>query len=138
MSDIVFLGGDTTPRYKYCLFVDQICLEAVEHMDNFWAVVKLIHPDWEPYLTPEELLQEVHPPYHDGITEHYEEDVGWMYMELSSYVEKYEHFHEDDWNEMYVRPPFITCSEDENSMVGHWSKGRVYHLGGSSTLHGVK
>ncbi|KFZ11689.1 hypothetical protein V502_07453 [Pseudogymnoascus sp. VKM F-4520 (FW-2644)] len=125
ISDVDYLSVDITPRYKYCLVVDEICLESVEHPEGLGPVVKLVCRDWECLWSPEEKLQGVQPPFHDGITEYYDEDVGWMYMPLLFYMDKYDNFHDWCWDDMYVRPPFIDGSEDETDMVGRWRRKKV-------------
>jgi hypothetical protein len=122
ISDVSYLSVDITPRYKYCLVVDEICLESVEHPEGLGPVVKLVCRDWQCPWSPEGKLQGVHSPFHDGITEYDDEDVGWMYMPLLFYMDKYEKFHDGWWGDMYVRPPFIDGTEDETNMVGHWRR----------------
>ncbi|OBT70097.1 hypothetical protein VE03_00637 [Pseudogymnoascus sp. 23342-1-I1] len=125
ISDVSHLSVDITPRYNYCLVVDEICLESVEHPESLEPVVKLICRDWECPWSPEERRQGGQKPFHDGITEFDEEDVGWMYVPLLYYMDKYENFHNWCWDDMYVRPPFIDGSEDETNMVGHWRPKKV-------------
>lgn len=125
ISDVSYLSVDITPRYKYCLVVDEICLESVEHPEGLGPVVKLVCRDWECPWSPEEKRQGVQPPFHDGITEYDDEDVGWMYMPLLFYMDKYENLHDGCWGDMYVRPPFIDGTEDETNMVGHWRRKKV-------------
>lgn len=115
ISDVSYLSVDITPRYKYCL-------ESVEHPEGLGPVVKLVCRDWQCPWSPEGKLQGVHSPFHDGITEYDDEDVGWMYMPLLFYMDKYENFHDGWWGDMYVRPPFIDGTEDETNMVGHWRR----------------
>lgn len=115
-----YLSVNIKPRYKYCLVVDEICLESVEQPRAVFPVVKLLYRDWENEWSSEERLQGVQPPFHDGITDSIDEDVGWMYMWLSSYMKTYESFHEWDWDDMYMRPPFVDSTCDETNMVGHW------------------
>lgn len=122
ISDVSHLSVDITPRYNYCLVVDEICLESIEHPEALESVVKLIWRDWECPWSPEEKLQGVQPPFHGGITEFAEEDVGWMYLPLLFYMDKYENFHNWCWDDMYVRPPFIDGTEDQTNMVGHWRR----------------
>lgn len=66
-------------RYNFALFVDDICLESLDHMHS--PVVKIMSKQW-PTLTPEERNYEVYPGWEDGTTEIGEEDVGWMYMHV--------------------------------------------------------
>ncbi|KAG5915594.1 hypothetical protein E4U61_004443 [Claviceps capensis] len=63
------------------------CIESLNQDDVDCPLVKILDKDWEPY-TPEELkeLEEsdgsTPAPFHDGLTDDWEEDVGWMYMPL--------------------------------------------------------
>jgi hypothetical protein len=110
----------STPRYEYCLVVDDICLESVEHPGVNSPVVKLLCKDWESPFPPEERDYAVPAPFHDGATEYEEEDVGWMYMPLQEYLYKYHWLGKGDWDEQYVRPPYIDGTETESEVVGHW------------------
>lgn len=73
--------------YNFALFVDDICLESLDHMSR--PVVMIMSKQWGS-LTPEESNYEIHPDWHDGTTEMDEEDVGWMYMHVFEYVELYD------------------------------------------------
>lgn len=115
-----WLRATSTPRYKYCLFADDICLESVDQPGHDMPTVKILCKDWEsPYL-PEERNYTVPAPFHDGATEYDEEDVGWMYMPVHDYIDKYDLLGKWDWDDQYVRPPYINGFEDEKSFVGHW------------------
>lgn len=86
-------------------------------------VVKILCRNWESPWSPEEMSQPVPAPFHDGFTEYDEEDVGWMYMSLSNYMDKYDLLGtvSCDWYDQYVRPPYIDGLEiDETRLVGHW------------------
>ncbi|KAG6058559.1 hypothetical protein E4U17_007934 [Claviceps sp. LM77 group G4] len=123
---------DMTPRYKYCLYVDDLCIESLDQ-DNFHCpVVKILDKTWEP-PTPEEIreLEETEDlvvtgdgttpaPFLDGLTNDLEEDVGWMYMPVGYYLERYFTLVKVDWHEQYVRPPYIEGLEDESNFIGHW------------------
>jgi hypothetical protein len=85
-------------------------------------VVKILCKDWESPWSPEERSHPAPTPYHDGATEEWEEDVGWMYMPLSDYVYKYHVLGKCDWDDQYVRPPYIDGGEDETTFVGHWRR----------------
>jgi hypothetical protein len=74
-------------RYNFALFVDDICLESLDHMAS--PVVKIMSKQWE-NLTIEERNYEVYPGWEDGTTEMDEEDVGWMYMHVGEYAELYD------------------------------------------------
>lgn len=114
-----------TARYKFCLMVDEICLESLDHdQENMnWPVVKVINCDWGP-LSLEERQYEIHPDYHDGETDDWEEEVGWMYLPVHQYVEWYDLLSESwqDWWEFYVRPPYIDRTETSDELVGSWRK----------------
>ena len=87
-SDVSYLSVDITPRYKYCLVVDEICLESLEHLEGLGHLVKLVCRDWGWFWRPEEKLRGVHPPFYDGISEYDDEDVGWMYMSLLFHMDR--------------------------------------------------
>lgn len=119
-DDVDWHYATSTPRYKYCLFADDLCLESVDHPGSHRPAVKLLCKDWEsPYL-PEERNYSVPAPFHDGATEYDEEDVGWMYMPLAYYIDKYDLLGKHDWDDQYVRPPYIDGFENEERFIGHW------------------
>ncbi|KAG6285675.1 hypothetical protein E4U09_007192 [Claviceps aff. purpurea] len=45
-----------TPRYKYCLYVDDLCIESMDQDGVHVPVVKILDKAWEPYM-PEELKE---------------------------------------------------------------------------------
>lgn len=108
-------------RYNFALFVDDICLESVDHMRR--PVVKIMSKQWG-NLTPKERNYEIYLGWHDGTTEMDEEDVGWMYMHANEYVELYdklEYAHLCAWYNSYVRPPQMDPYwGDESSLPGFW------------------
>ncbi|KAG6005152.1 hypothetical protein E4U21_000406, partial [Claviceps maximensis] len=110
---INWLHATSTPRYVYCLFADDICLESMDHPDFNSPVVKILDKNWGP-LSLEERNYTVHAPYHDGASEDSEEDVGWMYLPLQHYLWKYDWLAKSDWETAYVRPPYIDGSETES------------------------
>ncbi|KAG6064412.1 hypothetical protein E4U32_000237 [Claviceps aff. humidiphila group G2b] len=123
---------DMTPRYKYCLYVDDLCIESLDQDDFQCPVVRILDEDWEP-LTPEERKElgeneifgficdgTTPAPFHDGLTDYLEENVGWMYMPVTSYLDRYFKLMEVDWHAQYVRPPYIEGFEDESNFIGHW------------------
>ncbi|OAL74474.1 hypothetical protein A7D00_0066 [Trichophyton violaceum] len=77
VNDPISVGpeSDFGPRYNFCLFVDDICLESVEHMDIPVAKVLAKHFGAR---DPEDRDYPIHPDYEDGETDMEEEDVGWM------------------------------------------------------------
>ncbi|EFY96769.2 hypothetical protein X797_009163 [Metarhizium robertsii] len=119
-NDVDWSHATSTPRYEYCLFVDDVCLESVDHAGVNSPVVKLLRKNWESPFPPQERNYTVPAPFHDGATEYHEEDVGWMYMPLQEYLYKYDLLGKGDWDDQYVRPPYIDGTEDEGEFVGHW------------------
>ena len=120
-KDLAMRRATSTPRYEYCLVVDEICLESLDYpLPGKSPVVKLVCRDWEMYLTPEQMLKDTPWPYHADITEYDEEDVGWMYMSLDNYMDYYTDLQASDWDDVYRRPPYIDGSEDETNMIGDW------------------
>ncbi|KAH8126559.1 hypothetical protein LI328DRAFT_131475 [Trichoderma asperelloides] len=119
-DNVDWLYATSTPRYKYCLFVDDICLESVDQPGSHRPAVKLLCKDWESPYPPEERNYSVPAPFHDGATEYDEEDVGWMYMPLDYYIHKYDVLGKCDWDDQYVRPPYIEGFENEETFIGHW------------------
>ncbi|KAG6107958.1 hypothetical protein E4U31_008004 [Claviceps sp. LM219 group G6] len=129
--------ADMTPRYKYCLYVDDLCIESLDQDDVDCPVVKILDKDWEPY-TPEDIkeLEESEglgvigdgttpAPFLDGLTDDLKEDVGWMYMPVVSYLDNPSGLPillvKDEWYEQYVRPPYIDgWGENESTFIGHW------------------
>ncbi|KAL2004628.1 hypothetical protein VTN00DRAFT_3364 [Thermoascus crustaceus] len=112
-----FLGA----RYNFCLFVDNICLESLEKMRR--PVVKLLWKQWGP-REPNEREYPVHPDWEDGETDEEEEDVGWMYMAVTDYVEWYDLFHEPEhWYDAYSRPPSMIGADTSEETPGFWRKG---------------
>ncbi|KAM0461429.1 hypothetical protein ACHAPV_004134 [Trichoderma viride] len=87
--ELDWVFAKSTPRYKYCLFADDICLESMDQSGCDMPVVKILCKDWECPWSPEEMSRPVPAPYHDGVTEYDEEDVGWMYMPLNFYTERW-------------------------------------------------
>lgn len=110
-------------RLNFALFVDDICLESLVHMDQ--PVVKVLYKQWGS-LSPEERNYKIDPDWHDGTTEEEEEDVGWMYMSVSDYVDTYDQFewaHMAVWHASYLRPPqMLDYFGDEENQPGFWRK----------------
>lgn len=67
----------------------------------------------------------VYPGFHDGVTEYHEEDVGWMYMPVSEYVNWYGRLHDsiNGWDGTYVRPPYLYGYVIEDDYIGSWRRG---------------
>ncbi|KAK2598096.1 hypothetical protein QQS21_005807 [Conoideocrella luteorostrata] len=119
-DDVGWAHATSTPRYEYCLFVDDLCLESVDYPGINSPVVKLLCKQWESPFHPPDRNYTIPAPFHDGVTDHEEEDVGWMYMPLQEYLHKYDLLGKCDWDDQYVRPPYIDGTEDESEFVGHW------------------
>ena len=119
-DDVDWIHAASTPRYEYCLFVDDLCLESVDYPGVNSPVVKLLHKNWESPFHLQERNYKAPSPFHDGATEYEEEDVGWMYMPLQKYLHKYDLLGKGDWDDQYVRPPYIDGTEDESEFVGYW------------------
>ncbi|KAI6081053.1 hypothetical protein F4821DRAFT_250102 [Hypoxylon rubiginosum] len=59
--------------------------------------------------------------WEDGVTDHEEEDVGWMYMPVVEYFEYYNDLCDaDHWYECYVRPPLTFYGRNIEDAVGCW------------------
>lgn len=110
-------------RHNFALFVDDICLESLVHMNM--PVVKILYKQWG-NLTPEERKYTIHPDWHDGVTAEDEEDVGWMYMCVVDYVEMYNRFewaHLAIWHDTYTRPPqMVDYYDSQHLLPGFWRK----------------
>lgn len=108
-------------RLNFALFVDDVCLESLVHMDQ--PVVKILYKQWG-NLTIEERKYKIDPDWHDGVTEEEEEDVGWMYMSVIDYVDMYDKFewaHTGVWHNTYLRPPqMMDYYNDRESQPGFW------------------
>ncbi|KAJ5987118.1 hypothetical protein N7451_011483 [Penicillium sp. IBT 35674x] len=110
-------------RFNFALFVDDVCLESLVHMDQ--PVVKILYKQWG-NLTLEERKYEIDidPDWHDGVTEEEEEDVGWMYMSVVDYVDMYDKFewaHTGVWHDTYLRPPqMMDYYNDRERQPGFW------------------
>ncbi|KAI7778282.1 hypothetical protein LA080_002390 [Diaporthe eres] len=95
IEDLGWTNTTNTPRYEYCLVVDSLCLESLDHPSLISPVVKLVDKNWGDPLSPQERQSaQVYPGFHDGITEEWEEDVGWMYLSIIEYVERYAELHD--------------------------------------------
>lgn len=122
-DDVDWVYATTTPRYEYCIYVDDVCLESLYQPGPNFPVVKLLCKTWESPFPPEEMGDYLVPaPFHDGVTTDWEEDVGWMYLPVVEYLYKYYLLLKTSWDEQYARPPFIDGYEDESNFVGHWRR----------------
>lgn len=122
IEDLDWTGATSTPRYEYCLIIDSLCLESLDHPGPNFPVVKLLCRDWTNPLDPQERQSTlVYPGFHDGVTEYPEEDVGWMYMPVSEYVDWYARLHGiNGWEDTYVRPPYIYGLGEGDAVPGAW------------------
>ncbi|KAG6101385.1 hypothetical protein E4U14_006851 [Claviceps sp. LM454 group G7] len=105
---------DMTPRYKYCLYVDDVCIESLDQDHVDCPVVKILDKDWEPYtprrikeLEDDEGLGVINDgttpaPFRDDLTDDWEEDVDWMYMPVVYYLDRHFNLVKDDWDQEYV------------------------------------
>ncbi|KAG6033327.1 hypothetical protein E4U19_006664 [Claviceps sp. Clav32 group G5] len=122
-DDVDWVYATTTPRYEYCIYVDDVCLESLYQPGPNFPVVKLLCKTWDSPFPPEEMGDYLVPaPFHDGVTTDWEEDVGWMYLPVVEYLYKYYLLLKTSWDEQYARPPFIDGYEDESNFVGHWRR----------------
>ena len=113
-----FVNG--AARYKFCLFVDDICLESLDQKGSNWPVVKVLEKNWGP-LPADQRQYKIHPDYHDGETDEEEEEIGWMYMPADWYMEWYDLLTKvDDFYGFYARPPYISLGFPEDEVVGFW------------------
>ncbi|KAJ6028307.1 hypothetical protein N7540_003883 [Penicillium herquei] len=111
-------------RLNYALFVDDICLESLVHMDM--PVVKVLSKQWG-NLSLDERKYTIHPEWHDGVTEIDEEDVGWMYINILDYVDVYDKLEMSHalggWYTIYLRPPgMMDHSKNERSQASGENK----------------
>lgn len=108
-----FLG----PRYNFCLFVDDFCLDSFELFEKSPSgpIVKCLSKPWG-NLTLQERNYKIHPEWHDGETDDELEMVGWIYLPIHSYVGWYDTLEEQpsNWEAFYLRPPMMN---DECSIV---------------------
>ncbi|OQD84860.1 hypothetical protein PENANT_c011G08235 [Penicillium antarcticum] len=94
-------------RWNFCLFVDDFCLDALEHIDSInGPVVKILSKQWG-NLSPEERKYQIHPDWHDGETDDELEMVGWMYIPTCECVWWYDLLEDQTahWDGFYLRPP---------------------------------
>ncbi|EFE43073.1 hypothetical protein TRV_02200 [Trichophyton verrucosum HKI 0517] len=107
-------------RYNFCLFVDDICLESMEHMTT--PVVKILAKNFGA-RKPEDRHYTVYSGWEDGETEESDEDVGWMYTSVVEIVENYNMMMEThEWYDEYRRPPNIWYPWTKDEFPGYWRK----------------
>ncbi|CAN9199103.1 unnamed protein product [Alternaria alternata] len=111
-------------RYNFFLLVDDICLESIEMMDE--PVFKLVKRNWAPDSEGDEAEEDEEDEKFDwegGETNSDHEDVGWMYVDTSDYVDVQDQLQEGDcWPELYVRPPLMRWEYDVNRAPGFWRR----------------
>ncbi|KAI0406598.1 putative muramidase [Xylaria palmicola] len=120
-EDLESSGATSSPRYEYCLLVDDLCLESLDYPSLNSPIVKLVARHWGP-LDEVERQAPIHPDFHDGQTEYAEEDVGWMYMPVRYCLDRYDALIRSDWEDVYMRPPYIEGNETEDEFPGHWRR----------------
>ena len=107
----LFLGT----RYSFCLFVDDFCLESLEHFTNpvFDPVIKILSKPWG-NLTSKEREYQIHPEWHDVKTD--DEFTCWMDVYSNRHLQWWYDTLEvpADWDAYYVRPPMMF---DGNSIL---------------------
>ncbi|EQL34429.1 hypothetical protein BDFG_03776 [Blastomyces dermatitidis ATCC 26199] len=115
---LCFFSGLFGARYNFCLFVDDICLESLNHMGL--PVVKILRRDFG-HLEPEKRWYTIYPGFEDGRTAEHYQDVGWMYMDVLSYPEFYAYFSKEHtyWYDQYSRPPDMVFGFET---PGFWRK----------------
>ncbi|KAK8127251.1 hypothetical protein PG984_008359 [Apiospora sp. TS-2023a] len=83
------------PRYQYCLVVDDLCMESLDQAGGFFPAVKLLILQWMgPTVEEEGVDGEQGPESHPTDEEAewwFEQDVGWTYMSVRNYVDRYTH-----------------------------------------------
>ncbi|KAF6835288.1 hypothetical protein CPLU01_04368 [Colletotrichum plurivorum] len=118
------LGPDSVSRFKYCLYVDQKCLDTLEpfqragenpYMQDIMGkyqrppmVIVVVDRRWRPRRIHIKEKDRGHPPI-EGCDEHY---VGWAYMRSFITASLYHDFSGDyeklEDRESYARPPLLT------------------------------
>ncbi|CAI9629071.1 unnamed protein product [Alternaria burnsii] len=113
-------------RYNFFLLVDDICLESIEMMNE--PVFKLVKGNWAPDSKGDEAAEDEKFDWEGRGINSVHEDVGWMYVDASDYVDVQDQLQEDGfWPELYVRP----------SLMRWWkvSTGRLVSDDGTHILH---
>ncbi|KAK7928369.1 hypothetical protein PG985_005367 [Apiospora marii] len=119
------------PRYRYCLVVDDLCLESFDQVkdeyDRLFPAVKLLSLQWwGPTIDEEEVVDgEVGPESHptdEDVEWWFHQDVGWMYMSVCDYAERYTQLSPGGmWHRMYTRPPYLDSLRDrDEEFMGWW------------------
>lgn len=112
-------------RYNFCLLVDDVCLESLAKMSS--PVVKLVKKHWVP---DEQDLGEKegegdNPGWEEGVTNNEFEDMGWMYIYISDYMDIQNSLYEgDNWADDYIRPPLMRFESEFETAPGFWRRNR--------------
>ncbi|RDW83599.1 uncharacterized protein DSM5745_03925 [Aspergillus mulundensis] len=119
------------PRFNFCIFVDDICLESLDETPGR-PVVKMLIRDWEKPADPMDVLGPYKDPiyrlcddhgYEDGVSDDPGEDVGWMYIQVCNYVEYFNRFVlTPNWDVWYRRPPGLENWGSRVMLPGGWRK----------------
>jgi hypothetical protein len=94
-----------SPRWIFCLFVDEDCLRSLEK--STFECVKILTTNWVREEGEEEdpITVAWDHEWDGGETNNDQEDVGWMYMDVTSYVPYYSHLtNSSSWDTIYSRP----------------------------------
>lgn len=113
-------------RYNFCLLIDDICLESLDKM--FSPVMKLVTRNWaagEQDLEGKGEEEWEDPGYEGGVSNNEFEDVGWMYKDVSEYVDIQESLHDpSNWVDDYKRPPLRSWDDEYETAPGFWRRNR--------------
>jgi hypothetical protein len=93
------------PRWIFCLFVDEDCLRSLENPSS--ECVKILTTNWvgEEGEDEDPITVTWDHEWDGGETNNDQEDVGWMYMDVTSYVPYYSHLTNSSfWDTIYSRP----------------------------------
>jgi hypothetical protein len=93
------------PRWIFCLFVDEDCLRSLEN--SSFECVKILTTNWvgEEGEEDDSITVVWNHEWDGGETNNDQEDVGWMYMDVASYVPYYSHLTSSYfWDTLYSRP----------------------------------
>jgi hypothetical protein len=96
------------PRWIFCLFVDEDCLRSLENPSS--ECVKILTTNWvgeegEDGEDMDPITVTWDHEWDGGETNSDQEDVGWMYMDVTSYVPYYSHLTNSFfWDTIYSRP----------------------------------
>ncbi|CAH0046878.1 unnamed protein product [Clonostachys solani] len=112
------------PRYNFCLFIDDVCLESLDKMAI--PVVKLINRRWTQGGERQQKsdADDGNPGWEGGVTNNEFEDVGWMYVHVCDYVDVQSQLEDgDNWADVYVRPPLMRFETEFKDAHGFWRYG---------------